>query len=119
MESPNSAANTPAPPTPPKKLRVKRPISPELAANVREEDEAYTATVETAQAVAQAALSAAQAVVAAAHAKRKAAMRPILRHLGLEDAELIGTDGQGADTVLILDVVADTASPEETNDAKS
>lgn len=115
MENPSPAAPSTIDSAAAPKVRLKRAISPELAANVREEDEALTATVETAKAMVQASIAAANTIMAAAHAKRAAAMRPILRSLGLEDAELIGTEGQGASTMLILNVKADAAPSEGSN----
>lgn len=96
------------------KQRVRRAVSPEIAANVREEDEALAATIATAEAVANAAVAAANAAVRAAREKHTAALRPVLRQLGLEDAAVIGTEGHGARTVLVLDVVRPIARPKPT-----
>lgn len=103
--------NPPAPAAPaPTKVRVKHKVSPEIAANVREESEALAATIATAQAVANAAVASANAAIEAARAKHNAALRPILRHLGIDEADVIGTEGRGDTTVLVLDVAVPIAA---------
>lgn len=96
----------PAAPAPPVKQRVRRAVSPEIAALVREEDEALGATIAVANAVAQAAVDAANATIAAARTRQRATLRAILKQLELHEADFIGYDGYGADTVLLLDVPA-------------
>jgi hypothetical protein len=97
----------------PAKQRVRRAVTPEIAALVREEDEALNATVNTAKAVAQAALDSANATIATAQAKRASVLRSVLRQLSLHDADFIGYDGYGADTVLILDLPVTAQQGEE------
>lgn len=91
----------------PTRSRVRHSVSPEIAANVREEDEALAAVVMTAQAIATAAAAAANAQIAAAQARHRAAMRPIFRQLNIVgDATIVATDGTGNKSVLIIEVPA-------------
>jgi hypothetical protein len=91
--------------------RVRRRVTPEIAANIREESEAVAATIHSAQLVANAAMAAAQSAVNAAVSRRDAAFRPILRSLLMDEdrATITGTEGFGADTVAIIEITPDAA----------
>lgn len=85
--------------------RTRHPVSPELAATVREDDEAVAATKRTAESIANAAIAAAGAAVERANAIRDAGSRTILRQLGIENGRIVGTEGTGDATVLIVEEV--------------
>lgn len=95
----------------PKPIRTRHTVSPEIASGIREEIEALSSTIETADAVARAAASAANGMIAAARARHAAATRPVLRMLQLDDATIVAVEGFGADTVLVIDL-APVESPE-------
>ncbi len=90
MPQTDTAARAPGTP-PPQTTTIRRAVSPEIAGNIREEDEAMAATIETARAIVSAASSAAKACIEGAQARRSAALRPILRQLGIDDGTVVGT----------------------------
>lgn len=90
--------------------RTRHSVSPEIAANVREEDEALAATIAAAESVANAAADAARVAIEHAHEKRDAAMRPILRDLQIDGAKIVGTEGFGDATVLVVETIPSTVS---------
>jgi hypothetical protein len=85
--------------------RVSYVVLPEIAANVREEDEAVAATITTAQVMVQSAVASANTLIAAAKARRNAALRPILRQLGIDDATpIVATERDGERTLIVVEV---------------
>lgn len=108
-----STPNTPPAPAPTQRPRVRRSVSPEIAALVRQEDAACAAAITTAQAIAAAAAGAANAQIATARARRDATMRAVLLNLGIEDGMIDGTYGLGAATELEIELPAPTSTPAE------
>jgi hypothetical protein len=104
-----------AAPKEPRKGRIRRTVSPEIAANIREEDEALSATLLTGQAIVQAAVAAANAATAQAKARRDAALRPIMRQLGLDAGDIVATEGFGAATVLVIEISTEPSTSETPN----
>ena len=91
---------------------VRHPVSPEIAANIREEDEALAAAQSTARALVDAVVAEHNRLMAAARARHAAATRPILRALQIDEGMIVRVDGFGADTTIDVSIAipADTVN---------
>lgn len=85
-------------PVAPTKVRTKHPVSPEVAALVREADESFAATLKTAQAI----VATANAMVEQAKERAATTARAVLCHLGVE-GNIVATEGRGDSTVLVIE----------------
>lgn len=84
--------------------KIRRSVPPRIAASIREEDEALAATIDTANAIAQAAVAEANRMIERGRARHTAAMRPILRALKIDEGAFISVDGFGAETTVEIEI---------------